>query len=41
MIYVSEVGVQTDPPPPPVPPCLISDEAQTEICLTLVISLEW
>ena len=35
------LGVQMDPSPPPVPPHLISDEAQTEIYLTSVISLEW
>ena len=41
VIYVSEVGVQMDPPPPPpVPPHLIAGDAQTDICLTSVIPLE-
>ena len=37
VIYLSEVGVQMDPPPPPVPSRLISDEAQIEICLSSII----
>ena len=40
VIYVSNMGVQMDPPPLPVPLCLTTVDIQTKISLTSVISLE-
>ena len=40
VIYISNMGVQMAPPPPPVPPRLTTVEVQTKIALTSVISLD-